>query len=53
MVGNGLKFTKTGSITIEGTTELVKKEGGEEKAVKLSVRDTGVGIKKEDQSDLF
>lgn len=45
LIGNSLKFTDGGSITVSS-----KEESG---FVKISVTDTGMGMKKEDQSILF
>ncbi len=46
LVGNAVKFTDQGSVNV--ITEL--KDGGE---VDITVKDTGVGIKKEDMGKLF
>lgn len=46
---NALKFTTRGSVEI--IVELQHQEEG--KFVKLSVKDTGIGIKDEDQKKLF
>lgn len=50
LIGNAVKFTNTGSITIE-----VKKEYEEEKNIKIifGIRDTGIGIPKEKRYLLF
>ena len=45
LISNAMKFTKTGKITI------ATKKG--DNCVKVSVADTGVGIKEEDMSKLF
>lgn len=45
LIGNSFKFTDSGSITIS------TKEVGE--MIEVSVEDTGIGIRKEDQSKLF
>ncbi|CAI2382260.1 unnamed protein product [Moneuplotes crassus] len=49
LMSNSMKFTFKGSITIECRTT---KHSGKE-FVKISVVDTGVGIKKKDQAKLF
>jgi signal transduction histidine kinase len=46
---NALKFTKNGSVTIY--VEILKIDL--KKFLKISVVDTGIGIKQEDQSKLF
>lgn len=47
ILSNAIKFTdRGGSIQIEATKEL-------NKMVKVFVRDSGIGIKKQDQSKLF
>ena len=46
---NGLKFTDTGSVTI--TVQLESQE--EDQYLRVTVADTGIGIKQEDLSKLF
>ena len=46
---NALKFTEQGSVTIKATTVFEN----EETYLNISVTDTGIGIKKEDQDQLF
>ncbi len=50
LAGNSIKFTSTGSIHIQG--ELLKKEK-ENIKVKFTVQDTGIGIAKENQDNIF
>jgi PAS domain S-box-containing protein len=45
LVGNAVKFTEQGSVSISGLTT---KEG-----IELAVRDSGIGIKPEDLPDIF
>jgi len=45
LVSNAVKFTDKGRIEIK----VVKKDGG----VEVSVRDTGIGVEKEDEAQLF
>ena len=45
IVGNALKFTENGSVTIVTTSE--------KNAVQVSVSDTGSGIKQEDTAKIF
>lgn len=49
-VSNALKFTSHGSVEIRA--ELVERTNGQDR-VRLSVKDTGIGISKEDQQRLF
>mmetsp|Transcript_17654 Transcript_17654/g.27313 ORF Transcript_17654/g.27313 Transcript_17654/m.27313 type:complete len:133 (+) Transcript_17654:1525-1923(+) len=46
---NALKFTQAGSVTIHVAIE----DEGEDKFLKISVADTGIGIPAEDQDKLF
>jgi signal transduction histidine kinase/DNA-binding response OmpR family regulator len=50
LVGNALKFTRTGGVTV--TLELLE-EDGDLVRVKFSVRDTGIGIPADVQARLF
>lgn len=50
LVGNAIKFTNSGQITLS-VEECV--EGGEVKAVEFRVRDTGVGISPEHHARIF
>lgn len=54
LVNNALKFTRTGSITIEGQ-EISRRmlPTGLRATVRFSVRDTGIGITSEKQATLF
>ena len=47
LVGNGIKFTDTGEVSVRVAT------GGEHAKLKFSVRDTGIGIAKEQQAAIF
>lgn len=49
LVNNAIKFTKTGSITIESVTKIESKK----KFLFLSVTDTGIGIKKNEIQIIF
>lgn len=49
LIGNAYKFTEQGSITI--TTQLHSKNN--EHTVSITVSDTGIGISKEKQEDIF
>ncbi len=50
LVGNGVKFTEKGSVTIEA--ELLGRAGGKAR-VGFAVRDTGIGIDATAQANLF
>ena len=50
LVGNALKFTKKGEVTV--IAKLMKKED-EEVSLYFEVRDTGIGISKEQQQHIF
>lgn len=47
LVGNALKFTETGGVTISCVNKV------EENYVEIAIKDTGPGVKKEDQERLF
>ena len=47
---NALKFTKNGSVTILAEIET---QDNLQKYLKISVTDTGIGIKQEDKAKLF
>ncbi len=48
LLGNALKFTSKGIIEIKA-----KPCGGSDRLIKISVKDSGIGIKEEDQKKLF
>ena len=50
LVANAVKFTETGEIVV--STELVVREG-EQVRLRFSVKDTGIGMSKEEQARLF
>jgi len=50
LVGNGIKYTERGTVTI-GVSQGVDEQG--EQVAKLTVKDTGIGIKEEDRTKLF
>jgi signal transduction histidine kinase/DNA-binding response OmpR family regulator len=51
LAGNGVKFTTGGVVCI--SAEVLKKTPGKPEKIRLSVRDTGVGISSEAQKNLF
>jgi PAS domain S-box-containing protein len=50
LVGNAVKFTETGSVTIEVATVAVD---GDASILRLEVSDTGIGISEEQRAHLF
>ena len=50
LVGNAVRFTRRGSVNV--TVEPAERDGAEV-SVRFEVRDTGVGIRPEDQARLF
>ena len=50
LVGNGVKFTETGHVLVELETVMI---GRKTIALRISVKDTGIGIALEAQSKLF
>lgn len=50
MLTNAVKYTERGSITLSAAAELI---GPDEVTLRISVADTGKGIRKEDMKDLF
>jgi len=51
LAGNGVKFTSGGAVCI--SAEVVKTTAGKPGRIRLSVRDTGIGISSEAQKNLF
>jgi PAS domain S-box-containing protein len=51
LIGNSIKFTKSGSITVEIKTKMPKK--GRPTSIECSVIDTGIGVPEEMQHRLF
>lgn len=50
LVGNAVRFTRRGSVTVSVGTEDAEEHGPE---IRFEIRDTGVGIRREDQARLF
>ncbi|MFL6290010.1 MAG: ATP-binding protein [Thermoanaerobaculia bacterium] len=50
LVGNAIRFTRQGSVTVRVEAEQPATEGS---TIRFEVRDTGVGIRPEDQARLF
>ena len=50
LVGNALKFTERGGVTVEGT---ILEKRGEALRIRLAVRDTGIGIPLDRQQAVF
>ncbi len=51
LVGNAVKFTHQGSITI--SADFIEKNAFGEAKIQLTVKDTGIGIAKNKQKDIF
>ena len=51
LIGNAIKFTGSGNIVVRA--ELAERQGQGRHVVKISVRDTGIGISREAQENLF
>ncbi len=50
LVGNAIKFTQRGAVTVR---VMLEEEQGREALVKISVQDTGIGMSLKDQKRLF
>ena len=54
LVGNALKFTETGSVTIDATlTPLGRQQGAQKVSLRIAITDTGIGIPDEQIKDIF
>lgn len=56
LLNNAVKFTDTGGVTLRVAVEPAfedKAEQGSERAIRIIVSDTGIGIKREDLDNLF
>ena len=52
VINNAIKYTDEGSVTVDIEYKL-REDGSDGKEIVIAVRDTGIGIKKEDQAKLF
>lgn len=53
LVSNAIKYTDAGNVTIKVSDEMDQNSGAGSRIAKISVRDTGIGISREDQKRLF
>ena len=53
LISNSIKFTHTGYVELEAETEEVRMNGSHVQMLKFTVRDTGVGMEKEEVEKLF
>jgi PAS domain S-box-containing protein len=53
VIGNALKFTNTGAITISTKTQSYQTLNGEKFWLELTIEDTGIGIAEDQQSRIF
>ncbi|HEY9866525.1 MAG TPA: PAS domain S-box protein [Candidatus Obscuribacterales bacterium] len=53
VIGNALKFTNTGAVTISTKTQAYQTLNGEKFWLELMIEDTGIGIAEDQQSRIF
>jgi CheY-like chemotaxis protein len=53
LIGNAVKFTTTGSVDVIVSAERHQDDGAERAMVTFAVRDTGIGIPREQQAAIF
>ncbi len=53
LLNNAVKYTETGKVVLSVSEEESKTEGEKETSLKISVTDTGIGIRHEDKDRLF
>jgi len=53
LIGNALKFTFRGKISLLANLGQSRKDGGGQTMLQLIVRDTGIGVKQEDREKIF
>lgn len=53
LIGNAVKFTEFGSITLSARTFLMPEDSSQHCAVSIEVKDTGIGIPREQQELIF
>ncbi|HEU0200672.1 MAG TPA: ATP-binding protein, partial [Burkholderiaceae bacterium] len=53
LLGNAVKFTDAGSVTLRSRAELIADGGGRQARIHIEVQDTGVGMTPEDQQKIF
>ena len=53
LVGNAVKFTEQGQVTITVDSEVVSQNGGTYYLLHFAVQDTGIGIHEDDRAHLF
>lgn len=53
LIANSIKFTHTGNVELEAETQKVRMNGSHVQMLKLVIRDTGVGMDKEEVENLF
>ncbi len=53
LIGNAIKFTESGSVTVQARADHFEGDGPNERTVLIRVADTGIGIADEDKGHIF
>jgi len=53
LIGNAIKFTEQGSVSVQARVDRFEGDGPDERTVLIRIADTGIGISEEDKEHIF